>query len=113
MILSSVSIVAFGYPIMSLSESSYSRMIQMNSESEVLDFMQDSLIQSTILEGFLADEHIAIDATHFESPDAAKPSEKKEPMPPKKCGRKSKEVREAWLAEQAEKEANQTTYEKK
>lgn len=28
--------------------------------------------------------HLAIDATHFESCDAAKPSEKKEPAPPKK-----------------------------
>lgn len=94
------------------SEASYSRMIQIISESDILDIMQDSLIQSALTEGFLTDEHIAIDATHFESRDAAKPTEKKEPEPPKKRGRKTKEEQEAWLAEQAEKEANQTTYEK-
>ena len=48
--------------------------------------------------------------THFEARDAPKPAEKKEKAP-KKRGRKSKEEREAWLLEQAEIEANLTTYE--
>ncbi|KOS63744.1 IS1182 family transposase, partial [Lysinibacillus sp. FJAT-14222] len=94
------------------SEASYSRMIDVISQSDVLDHMQDTLIQTAFIEGFLCDEHLAIDATHFESRDAAKPSEKKEPAPPKKRGRKSKEERNAWLTEQAEIKANQSTYEK-
>ena len=66
------------------SEASYSRMIEVISQSDVLDVMQDTLIQVAMTEGFLKDEHLAIDATHFESRDAAKPSEKKEPASPKK-----------------------------
>ena len=94
------------------SEASYSRMIDVISQSDVLDMMQDTLIQIAFREGFLDDEHLAIDATHFESRDAAKPTEKKELAPPKKRGRKSKEEREDWLAKQVEIEANQSTYEK-
>ncbi|WHY48249.1 transposase [Lysinibacillus pakistanensis] len=94
------------------SEASYSRMIDVISQSDVLDVMQDTLIQIAFREGFLDDEHLAIDATHFESRDAVKPTEKKEPAPPKKRGRKSKEEREDWLAKQVEIEANQSTYEK-
>ena len=41
--------------------------------------MQETLIQTDFIEGFLCDEHLAIDATPFESRDASKPSEKKEP----------------------------------
>jgi len=86
------------------SEASYSRMIEVISQSDVLDVMQDSLIQVAMIEGFLNDEQLAIDATHFESCDAAKPSEKKEPAPQKR-GRKTKEEHESWLMEQAEIEA--------
>lgn len=95
------------------SEASYSRMIDVISQSNVLDQMHDKLIQIAFTEGFLCEEHIAIDATHFESRDASKPSEKKEVVPPKKRGRKTKEEQAAWLAEQAEMEAKLTTYEKK
>lgn len=95
------------------SEASYSRMIRVISESDIMDTMQDELIQTAFIEGFLCDEHLGFDATHFESRDASKPSEKKEPVAPKKRGRKTKEEHAAWLAEQAEIEANQTTYEKK
>ncbi|MBS7345573.1 MAG: transposase [Caryophanon sp.] len=94
------------------SEASYSRMVDVISQSDVLDRMYDELIQSAFTEGFLEEEHLGFDATHFEARDAAKPSEQKE-IAPKKRGRKSKEERAAWLAEQAEIEANQTTYEKK
>ncbi|QGG49608.1 hypothetical protein [Lysinibacillus pakistanensis] len=69
------------------------------------------MIQIVMTEGFLHDEHLAIDATHFESRDAA-PTEKKEPAPPQKRGQKSKEERDAWLTKQAEVKANQSTYEK-
>jgi len=57
------------------------------------------LNQTAFLEGFLCDERLAFDATHFEARDASKPSEKKEAKLPKKRGRKAKEVQSAWLAE--------------
>ena len=94
------------------SEASYSRMVDVISQSDVMDQMQDQLILTAFTEGFLNDPHLAQDATHFEARDASKPSEKKETTP-KKRGRKSKEERAAWLAEQAATEANLTTYEKK
>ena len=94
------------------SEASYSRMVDVISQSDVLDRMHDELIQAAFTEGFLEEEHLSFDATHFEARDTAKPAEKKETQP-KKRGRKSKEERAAWLAEQAELEANQTTFEKK
>jgi len=93
------------------SEASYSRMIDVISRSDVMDNMQDQLILTAFSEGFLEDLHVAHDATHFEARDASKPSQKKETSQ-KKRGRKSKEERAAWLTEQAEIEANQTTYEK-
>ena len=75
-------------------------------------FFMDALIHQAFLEGHLSDKHLAIDVTQFESRDASKPSEKKE-RSMKKRGRKSKEEHATWLAEQAEMEANRTTYEKK
>ena len=93
------------------SEASYSRMVDVISQSDVFSQLNDDLIQTAFTEGFLTDEHVSYDATHFEARDASKPSEKKEKVP-KKRGRKSKEERAAWLAEQAEIEANLTTYEK-
>lgn len=95
------------------SEASYSRMIDVISQLDVFDNMQDELIQIAFLEGFLCDEHLAFDATHFEVRDASKPSKKKEIKPSKKRGRKTKEEQAALAAEQAEIEANLTTYEKK
>lgn len=94
------------------SESSYSRMVDVISQSEIFDEMQDNLIQTAFSEAFLDDEHLSFDATHFEARDASKPSEKKEKIPKKRV-RKSKEECAAWLAEQAVIEANLTTYEKK
>ena len=93
------------------SEASYSRMVDVISQSDVFSQMNDDLIQSVFTEGFLTDEHVSHDATHFEARDASKPTVKKEKVP-KKRGRKSKKEREAWLLEQAEIEANRTTYKK-
>ena len=94
------------------SEASYSRMVDVISQSKVFGQLNDDLIQSAFTEGFLMDdEHISYDATHFEARDASKPTVKKEKVP-RKRGRKSKKEREAWLLEQAEIEANRTTYEK-
>ena len=59
------------------------------------------------------DDTVAIDATHFEARDQAPPKEENRKPAPKKRGRKSKEEREQWLKEQAEKEANLPLYEKK
>jgi len=59
------------------SEASYSRMIQVISDSAVIDESNDKLIQLAISEGFLDDEHVGFDASHFESRDASKPAEKK------------------------------------
>lgn len=42
------------------SEASYSSIICVISESDILDKMQDQLIQTAFLEGLLSDEHLAI-----------------------------------------------------
>lgn len=94
------------------SEASFSRMIDVISQSNVLGIMQDELILVAMSEGFINDEHLAIDATHFESRDAAKPTPEKEPKVPKKRGRKKKEEREQWLQEKQEAEANLPLYQK-
>src|SRR5699024_1506259 len=73
----------------------------------------NSFIIQAIAEGYILDETIAIDATHFEARDQAPPKEDKPKPEPKKRGRKSKAKREQWLKEQAEKEANLPIYEKK
>ncbi|MGE7624687.1 transposase, partial [Viridibacillus sp. NPDC096237] len=94
------------------SEAAYSRMIHVISQSDILGKMQDQLIQLAMVEGFLDDKNIAIDATHFEARDAQKPSPKKEKLAPKKRGRKSKEEQEQWLQEKQLQEANLTLYQK-
>ncbi|MBK3496465.1 transposase [Viridibacillus sp. YIM B01967] len=94
------------------SEAAYSRMIHVISQSDILGKMQDQLIQLAMVEGFLDDKNIAIDATHFEARDAQKPSPKKEKLAPKKRGRKSKEEQEQWLQEKLLQEANLTLYQK-
>ena len=94
------------------SEASYSRLLTKLSESNILEKVQEKLVIQAITEGFIIDETIAIDATHFEARDQAPPKEEKPKPEPKKRGRKSKQEREKWLAEQAEKEANKPLYEK-
>lgn len=88
-------------------------MIYVVSQSDlIMDDMHEDLILLAFTEGFLDDSNVAHDAIHFEALAAAKPSEKRE-IAPKKRSRKSKEECAAWLAEQAEIEANLTTYERK
>ena len=70
-------------------------------------------IISAIDEGFITDDTIANDATHFEARDQAPPKEEKPKTEPKKRGRKLKAEREQWLVEQAEKEATLPLFEKK
>ena len=95
------------------SEASYSRLLTKLTESNILEKVQEQLIVQAIAEGFIIDDTVAIDATHFEARDQA-PSKQEKPKPkPKKRGRKSKKERDKWLKEQADKEANLPLYEKK
>ncbi|WP_080876020.1 transposase [Oceanobacillus timonensis] len=90
------------------SEAAYSRLVTKLSESDILEKSFESVTLAAVTEGFIADEVIAIDATHFEARDKAPVQKEEKPeAAPKKRGRKSKEEREQYLQEQAEKEANQ------
>jgi len=93
------------------SEASYSRLIQKISQSKALEIMQDQLIGQAIMEGFVTDDTIAIDATHIQARDQAPTKQEKEPVP-KKRGRKSKQEREAWLDQRQAEETTKTIYEK-
>ncbi|MBP1970986.1 transposase [Virgibacillus natechei] len=95
------------------SEASYSRLLTKLSELTVLEKVQEKVLLQATAEGFIIDDTVAIDATHFEARDQAPPKEEKSKAEPKKRGRKSKEERGQWLVEQAEKEANLPLYEKK
>jgi len=95
------------------SEASYSRLVTKLEESNILEKQQEKAILQAIEEGFIDDDTVAIDATHFEARDAAPTKEEKTKSEPKKRGRKSKEEREQWLKEEVEKEANLPLYEKK
>src|SRR5699024_5291810 len=95
------------------SEASYSRLLTKLTESNILEKVQEQLIVQAIAEGFIIDDTVAIDATHFEARDQAPPKEEKSKPKPKKRGRKSKKERDEWLKEQAEIEANLSIYEKK
>ncbi|MTT31394.1 IS1182 family transposase [Terrilactibacillus sp. BCM23-1] len=95
------------------SEAAYSRMITIISESNVMEEVQETLLHQAITEEFITDDTVAIDATHFEAKDQAPPKEEKPKTEPKKRGRKSKEDREQWLVEKAEREASTPLFEKK
>jgi len=95
------------------SEASFSRLITKLNELNVLEQEQEKVVLQAIAEGFITDDTIAIDATHFEARDQAPVKEEKPKSEPKKRGRKSKEERKQWLKEKAEKEANLPLYEKK
>jgi len=95
------------------SEASYSRLVTKLDESNVLEEAKETLICLAISEGFITDEAVAIDATHFEARDQAPPKEEKPKTEPKKRGRKTKAERGQWLIEQAEREANLSLFEKR
>lgn len=59
------------------SEASYSRMVNVISDSDAFVQMNDQVIQAAFTEGFLNDAHITEDSTHFQARDAAKPTVKK------------------------------------
>ncbi|TES54230.1 IS1182-like element IS662 family transposase [Halalkalibacterium halodurans] len=94
------------------SEASYSRMLTKLEESDVLERVQETQILQAIIEGFVMDDTIAIDATHIEARDQAPAKVEKAKPEPKKRGRKSKEEQEKWVQEQAEREAALSVFEK-
>lgn len=71
------------------SEASYSRLVTKLIESNILEEMQEKVILQAIAEGFIVDDTVAIDATHFEARDQSPPKEEKPKPAPKKRGRKS------------------------
>jgi transposase len=71
------------------SKASFSRFTQKLSESNALENVQETLLLQAILEGFIQDDVVSIDAIHFESRDQSTPQEKKPKSEPKKCGRGS------------------------
>lgn len=94
------------------SEASYSRLVEKLSESNVFEKEKESILLQAIEEGFIDDENIAIDASHFEARDQAPAKEKKPKPEPKKRGRKKKEEKEQYDRQKREEELNKTLYEK-
>ena len=94
------------------SEASFSRLTSKLSDSTAFESVQDSLLLQAIQEGFVCDEVVAIDATHFESRDRSTPQEKKPTHEPKKRGRKPKAEQEAYQLEVQERENQKSIYEK-
>ena len=84
------------------SEAAFSRMVTILCESNVLEDVKETILYQAISEGFLTDDTVALDATHFEAKDQAPPKEEKPKTEPKKRGRRSKEEREQWLIDKAE-----------
>jgi len=70
------------------SEASYSRLLTKLSDSNILEQAQEKLIIQAISGGFIIDDAVAIDATHFEARDQAPPKKEKPKSKPKKRGRK-------------------------
>ncbi len=95
------------------SEAAYSRMIAKITERNIIEKIQETILLDAILDGFINDTTIAIDATHIEARDQAKVQEKETSSQPKKRGRKTKEERAKWLEDQAKNETELTLYEKK
>ncbi|TES44734.1 transposase, partial [Halalkalibacterium halodurans] len=53
------------------SEASYSRLLTKLENSNILAEVQEKVILQAIAEGFITDDTVAIDATHFEARDQA------------------------------------------
>lgn len=62
----------------------------------MLETVQETLLLQAIQEGFIHDDVVSIDATHFESRDKATLQEKNPKPEPKIRGRKSKAEQEAF-----------------
>ncbi len=59
------------------SEAAYSRMVTLLSESDALEKAKGSLLYQAITEGFITDDTVALDATHFKAKDQAPPKQEK------------------------------------
>jgi transposase len=94
-------------------EASFSRLTYKLSASNALESVQESLLLQAIQEGFVYDEAVAIDATHFESRDRSTPQEKKPPREPKKARMETKAEQGAFQLEVQEKKNQKSIYEKK
>lgn len=94
------------------SEASFSRLVKKLENCKGLETMKNELLLHAIQEGFIEDEALAIDATHFESRDRAKTEEKKPKPEPKKRGRKTKAEKESYDKQKQEEEAQKTLFEK-
>jgi transposase len=94
------------------SEASFSRFTKKLSESNALESVQETLLLQAIQEGFITDDVVSIDATHFESRDRSIPQEKKPKAEPKKRGRKPKAEQETFQKEKQIREEQKTIYEK-
>ena len=70
------------------SEATFSRMVTILCESNVLEDVKETILYQAISEGFVTDDTAALDATHFEATDQAPPKEEKPKTEPKKRGRK-------------------------
>jgi transposase len=79
-----------------------------------MEKIKESILLQAIEEGFVTDENIAFDASHFEARDKAPATEKKPKPEPKKRGRKKKEEKEKEKYDQQKlvEEQNMTLYEK-
>jgi transposase len=94
------------------SASSYSRLVQKISQSNALEEIQEQLLTQAMAEGFIADDVVAIDATHIEARDKAPAKQEQVKPKPKKRGRKSKAEREAWLKQKQQEEEQRPLFEK-
>jgi transposase len=94
------------------SEATYSRLIQKISQSQAMEEIQEQLVKQAMLEGFITDDTVAIDATHIEARDQAPRKQEKEKPEPKKRGRKSNQEREAWLKQKLAEEEQKPLFEK-
>ncbi len=98
------------------SEAAYSRLISKLSETNILEEANEKVVEQACDEGFITDDSVAIDATHFEARDQApSKSDKTEDKekPKKKRGRKTKDERDQWLNEKSQHEATLPLFKKK
>src|SRR5690606_27333895 len=94
------------------SAASYSRLVKKMSQNHALEEIQTQLLAQAMMEGFITDDTVAIDATHIEARDQAPAKQEREKQAPKKRGRKSKAEREAWLKQKQEEEEQKPIFEK-
>lgn len=73
------------------SEAVYSRMFTIICESNVLEEAHEPLLHQAITEGFITDDTVSIDASHFEAKDQAPSKEEKPKSEPKNANQRKNE----------------------